>query len=470
MFRVDDRRLFCLIPVFFLFPEQAAAHAFPERLDPHMPFTWYLAGAAVAVILSFICAACSMRSVDTALHKSTFLVPSQLERTLHHGGRIFGVLALLALLIVGILGPQEHWERNLLPVTIWVYFWVMLLLGCALIGNVFSVINPLATLGRILAREPHGTITSAWPAAGFLLCFAWAELIWTHNTNPQALAILISAYMLLTMLAMRCFGAEAWLRHGEVFHVVFSLAGRMAPLSTSHQSGRKVLVLRPPGSGLFTGGPSDHGRVAVILILLAMVSFDGYSETLAWSSLSGGIMHVLFQLGVVSSLGYTTAGAMAKTLGLVSAIVLVSSAFLVAVGLVAFLERRALGEAVCAYAPSLVPIAIGYHLAHYFSYILIEGQLILSIASDPLGLGWNLFGTAGHTANILDLNMQVIWITALVGVVGGHVLGILTAQRIALRRAASPNEATIHHLPLVVLMVCYTVFSLWSLSQPILEH
>ena len=48
---------------------------------------------------------------------------------------------------------------------------------------------------------------------------------------------------------------------------------------------------------------------------------------------------------------------------------------------------------------SLVPIAFAYALAHYFSPPRLRRPERHRPASDPLGRGWDLFGTAGNAVN-----------------------------------------------------------------------
>ncbi len=118
---------------------------------------------------------------------------------------------------------------------------------------------------------------------------------------------------------------------------------------------------------------------------------------------------------------------------------------------------------------SLVPIAIAYHLAHYLSYLLIQGQAIIPLASDPLGFGWNLLGTADRAPDIGIVDAGFVWNTCVIAIVGGHIAAVLVAHVTALRVFGDARAATRSQYPLVALMVGYTMLSLWVLSQPIVE-
>ena len=118
---------------------------------------------------------------------------------------------------------------------------------------------------------------------------------------------------------------------------------------------------------------------------------------------------------------------------------------------------------------SLVPIAIAYHLAHYFTYLLIQGQLMIRLASDPLGLGLNLFGTARYRPDIGIMGARFAWYTAAIAIVLGHVIAVYVAHAVALREFRDRRAALRSQLPMLMLMAGYTVVSLWIIARPIVE-
>jgi hypothetical protein len=119
------------------------------------------------------------------------------------------------------------------------------------------------------------------------------------------------------------------------------------------------------------------------------------------------------------------------------------------------------------FAPTLVPIAIGYHVAHYLAYLLLAGQLVIPLASDPLGLGWNLFGTALYRFDIGIIDARTVWVVALATIVLGHVAAVHLAHRTALRAFGDDAATRRSQAIMLVLMVGYTMSSLWILAQPI---
>jgi hypothetical protein len=118
---------------------------------------------------------------------------------------------------------------------------------------------------------------------------------------------------------------------------------------------------------------------------------------------------------------------------------------------------------------SLVPIAAAYHLAHYFMYLLIQGQLMIRFASDPLGFGWNLFGTARYRPDIGIVGARFAWYTAVIAIVLGHIIAVYVAHVVALREFPDKRAALRSQIPMLVLMVGYTMVSLWIIAQPIVE-
>jgi hypothetical protein len=160
-----------------------------------------------------------------------------------------------------------------------------------------------------------------------------------------------------------------------------------------------------------------------------------------------------------------------KTVALVTGYALFVVVYLAVCLLVARWSGRGDGaiETARAHVLSLVPIAIAYHLAHYLSYLLVAGQLIIPLASDPFGLGWDLFGTAGYRIDITVIGTRQVWYLSVLAIVAGHVIAVLLAHATALHRAASGRHAIVGQVPMVALMVGYTMISLWILSQPIVD-
>ena len=128
-----------------------------------------------------------------------------------------------------------------------------------------------------------------------------------------------------------------------------------------------------------------------------------------------------------------------------------------------------LGLLAGAYVFSPVPIAIAYQVAHYYTYLLIQGQAIIALLSDPFGWGWDLFGTADYRINVNIIGADTVWYSQIALIVAGHVVALYLAHVAALRLMRDPKLAMRSQYPMLALMILYTVFSLWLLSQPIVR-
>jgi hypothetical protein len=117
-----------------------------------------------------------------------------------------------------------------------------------------------------------------------------------------------------------------------------------------------------------------------------------------------------------------------------------------------------------------VPIACGYHFAHYLPVFLVDVQYALRALSDPFGRGWDLFGTADlyvMTGFLSDASaVYRIWHTQVAIIVGAHVAAVYLAHVLALRLTTSTRAAARSQAPMLALMIGYTLFGLWLLATP----
>jgi uncharacterized membrane protein len=267
---------------------------------------------------------------------------------------------------------------------------------------------------------------------------------------------------------MFVFGREAWLRSGDVFAVYFGQLARLAPFEVQVKGGTACeWNLRPPAAGLLDSQPASPSAAAFVIVMLATVTFDGVRETPLWA----GLLARMSQPGEpVSDLLWSASA----TAGLL----LVPCIFaLVILGACALMARLTRGDARAAsaaelarlFVPTLLPIAFAYHVAHYLSYLLVAGQVVIPLASDPFGRGWDLFGTAHYRVAVGIVGARFAWYTSVLVIVLGHVLAMYLAHRLALERFSDRRTARRSQYPLAALMVAYTMLSLWILAQPIVD-
>ena len=118
---------------------------------------------------------------------------------------------------------------------------------------------------------------------------------------------------------------------------------------------------------------------------------------------------------------------------------------------------------------TLVPIAVAYHLAHYLSFLLMAIQYLIPLASDPLGLGWDLFDTARYIIKIGVVDARTVWYVSVTAIVIGHIAAVCLAHAMALRVFKDNQAALRSQYPMLALMVAYTMVSLWIIAQPIVN-
>lgn len=429
------------------------AHGLGGRTDLPLPLWLVLYGGAAVVIISF--AALSLlwprprwAGGDPGVAVD---VPRPVGRAVWLAARAIGVGLLVLLVATAVFGDRDP-ARNLAPTFIYITFWVGITFFCGLIGDVWRGLNPFDSLSRLLGRgvgNPHHRreppALGYWPAAAGLLGFLWLELVYPDRTEPGVVGLAVVVYLGAVLVATGVWG-RAWLRHGEGFTALFTILGYGGVLGRS-PDGR--LRLRVPFSGLATLVP-ERGLQALILVVLGSTSFDGLTRTQFWTDLSSDY----------TGLANTLLG----TAGMLWAIAVVAVIY---VGATRVMARMVPGEwdwteLGRVFAPSLVPIALAYSVAHYFSLFVLEGQSIVALASDPFGFGWDLFGTADNLVNFTLLSSNTIAYVQAGAIVAGHVAGVVVAHDRAL--ALFPGkDATRSQYPLLAAMVCYTVGGLFLL-------
>ena len=443
-----------------------AAHGFGERYDLPLPLWLYLVGAGATVALTFALLVRQRKAAHARAPIPTLVLPripgagaaGLLARLL--------VLALAALVVAaGLVGDQSP-VRNIAPAMVWAIWWVGMAYVSALAGDLWAHVNPLDTVFRFgerlwqraTGRAPRALLhyppaLGVWPAAALLLAFTWMELDWEGGEQPASLARAMLAYAAFTWLAMLLFGRAAWLGRGEVFAIVFGLLARFAPFELHHARWR----LRPFAAGLLTQRPAGMSQVALVMVMLASVSLDGLLETEPWQALVLAL----------------DAAAWAPRVALVAMPLLFLAVYLGCCVLIgrfaagAAGRRPALRDTAGLYALTLVPIAIAYHVAHYLSFLAMAAQYLIPLASDPLGLGWDLFGTRLYFIRMGIVDARMVWYVSLLAIVLGHVAAVWLAHRMSLRQFPNRSRAARSQYPMLALMVGYTLLSLWIIAQPI---
>jgi hypothetical protein len=461
----------------------ASAHGFGQRYDLPLPLSLYLYGTAAVVVVTFLVVCLFVRRVGSAHSYPRFnLLADPAGRVLAHPGfvlllKLASVILFLVTVAAGLIGNQNPY-LNIAPTMVWIVVWVGLAYISAFVGDLWALINPWRTVfewaealyGRIAGRRElfhrlrYPETLGVWPAIVLLLAFSWIELVYPTPAAPAQIAWFAVGYSILTWAGMATFGSETWLRHGEVFSVVFATFARFAP--TYARAGRRPeLSLRPFGAGLIDSGRASPSMTAFVLLLLSTVLYDGLLNTPEWSNLENAIGAHLRELREFEPIAIRTVGLIAFWLLFLGAYVAVSAMMSAAAG-----ARHSTREIAQSFVFTLIPIAIGYHLAHYLVFLLIQGQYIVPLISDPFGRGWNLFGTAGYRVDIGIVGARFAWYAAVTAIVVGHVAAVYLAHVVAMRLFEPRGAALRSQVPLTALMVVYTFVSLSILAEPIVER
>lgn len=466
-----------LVATTVLAASRAQAHAFGARYDLPLPLELYLAAAGLAVAASFIVALLVLRAGHTRPLHLDISVPPKVGRALSTVLGIVGVLGLAVLLGAAFSGPQEA-VRNFATIWVWVIWWVGFLLFSALIVGLWPQLDPFRRIAEFsvwgAGRPWTGNPANLPSAVGLLapaglLAIAWIELVSDWSEDPHAMGLLVIAYLVVALLGGLAFGQQ-WFRVADPLSRIFAVLGRVAPLTVvSHTT----LRVRPPGEGLLDRPEPIRGEVTLVTGLIGIVLFDGLSETPVWAAV---LDYVSDSQALRSPLLWLRAqGAdliqVIRTIGLLVTVACFYGAYWFLIVLIRALagDRFTTGQLARAFVGTLLPIAVAYHLSHYVSYLLIAGQLIFPAASDPFGLGWDLFGTRNWSIDISVIGAKQVWWIAFTALIAGHALSVLVAHRRALQIFKDARHAALSQIPMTIAMVGLTVLSLWILSQPITE-
>jgi hypothetical protein len=432
----------------------AWAHGIGGRVDLPVPRWLFIYGAAAAVVVSFVALIFLWRSPKLEGQPRQRPLPEPLQRILTGPipdviVRALSVLVFVVVTVAALAGSNSA-RLNLAPVFVLVWFWVGLAMAHVLLGNLWATLSPWDTLARALDLgsrpvRPYPKAWGKWPATILLLAFVWMELVYPNPSSPRSLGVAIVVYTAITLTGMTVFGREAWNRGGEAFAVYFELLSRIAPL-TRDETGR--VVVRPLLGGLPSLRP-EPGLVPFVVSLIGTTTYDGFARSSLWVD----------RVRSLSQSGQVVAG----TIGLLAMVGLVAGAYAISMGAAAAVAKADWRPLSVKFVHTLVPIAFAYVLAHYFSLLVLEGQLGVAVASDPLGSGLDLFGTASWAANLALVSATTIWYVQVAAIVGGHVGGVILAHD----RAVSlfqPPKATRTQYALLGVMVLFTVGGLIILS------
>jgi hypothetical protein len=328
---------------------------------------------------------------------------------------------------------------------VYVLVWVGVVPLSVLLGPVWRRLNPLRRLhsgiNRLARLDPAEGARPLppglgwWPAAAGILAFSWLELVYPEATALVTLRVLLGLYAAVQLVGSLAYGAR-WFDRADPLEAWSTLFGRLSPLGRRDDG---ALVLRSPLDGL-AGLPVAPGLAATVVVMLGSTTYDGVAAWSRWVELEQSAPIPRLLIGTLGLLG---------TVALVG---LLYAGCTMLAGLVAGVGVRGLpGQ----FAHSVVPVALGYLVAHYYSFLAYEGPRGIALLSDPLGTGANWLGTGRLVPSTALIAPGVVANVQVLAIVAGHLCGVVLAHdravRLFPRRSALPGQ-----LPLLVLMVALT--------------
>ncbi|WP_232343096.1 hypothetical protein [Halosimplex litoreum] len=404
----------------------------------------------------------SARAAD-ATGRRVVTVPASLVGPLAAAARIAFLALFVGALAHGLLGRQVAAE-NLATLVVWPLVLKGSGLLAVLVGSPWRVLSPWETLydglvaleGREIALAgSYPERLGAWPAVvGFVLGVGVLENLTVATRSPSLTVAVAAAYAVAMLAGSVAFGRE-WFARADALTVLFDLLGRVAPLSARRTAdGSLAVAVRPPWRGV-TRTLGGRSLVAFVVAAVYTVSFDGFTATgtyrslldFARETLGVGVASVALYVSglLVFLVSFALAAAVAERLG--------------AGGSVAGVDRRA---AATAFGATVLPIAAAYEVAHNYPFVATNLGATVAVARD-LALG-----VAGDPIRPLAaLSVELFWLSQVALVVAGHLVAVVAAHRVATRRYGEGGAARRGHAPFVLVMVGYTVLSLWIVSRPL---
>ncbi|QZY28454.1 hypothetical protein [Nocardioides coralli] len=434
--------------------ERTLAHGLGGQQDLPIPAELAIAGAVAALVVSFTVLAVAWRKPRYDATTSGRPAPDWLARLVDHPAYAIALRAI-GVLFLGWFGLAAIFGRDLLtnPVfgMFYVWWWVGLVPLSVLLGPVWRAISPVRTINDVFARlsgsDParglyrYPTWLGHWPAALGLFSFVWMELVYPFGTELGPVRLWVAVYVAAMLVGGALFGTTFFER-ADPFEVYSSLCAKLSPWG--RREGR--LVVRSPLANLDTLEPQP-GIVAVVGVLLGSTAFDSFRDSLAWirftqdTSVSTYLLNNLALLAFCAAVALIIAGASVATR----------------------VEAAGRWELPGLLAHSVVPIIVGYIVAHYVNYLLEVGWDTLVLASDPLGTGADWLGTADlDRITWLSYNPTLLASIKVLAVVVGHVVAVVAAHDRSIKVLPEKHQLT-GQLPMLFAMISFTVGGLYLL-------
>ncbi len=465
--KCKQKRFLSSLGLFVAVAGPVYAHAAEQGFILLLPTDVYATAGTLAVVASMLLTGLLKPGAVSKLFTPRDVGPSLRRIGLNKISEVVAAVSFAMLIYIGFFGPTDP-QANLLPLALWTLWWMLAFVIQAAVFDIWKWINPFVALSRFLQPDGPGVIQfpkslSIWPAVIVFICFNGFVLADTAPNDPDRLAAIALGYWAFTTIGMTLFGRDPWLRQVECFTVLFDILGKMRAISWRD---RKKIGL--PGWQTFDWPELDLSHATFILVILASGSFDGLYETFWWLSQMG--VNPLEYPGRTAMFWKTVTGYGVAIAALTTLFAVSLWVGAIAVGAGKRKQLPPFQSVFTQFSIALLPIAIGYHFAHYFVTFLVQVQYVVATIADPLAAGWNLFGLGSTRVKVgflaVPQTVKIIWITQAGIVVLSHILAVLIGHKVAEMLFSDRREIVRTQLGLSLLMVVYTIFGLWLLASP----
>ncbi len=437
--------------------------------------------------------------------------------------RMITVVFFVLIVAAGLWGNQNP-AQNIAPILTWTIWWGLLIVLILFAGKAWCYVCPWDALAEwseklSLWRKIDDGLSLGWKwpkvirnisiATILFVGLTWIELGFGVTMRPRVTAYLAIAMLLMAVGSALLFDRKSFCRYGCLVGRVSGLYALFASVEVRPRNPRTCTAcrgkecvtgsetaygcptflypgklatntyciqcmecvqacpehnlsvnLRPWGADLVVDGKPRTDEAYLALLMLAITGFHGLTMTPVWQQMidairtAGGVGRIL---GFSAGMGILMLAPVAAYAALV--------ALSVCLGRGRARQTLRYRDYFIRYAYALLPIALFYHIAHNSEHLLMEGPKALAILSDPLGWGWNVLGTAGWVIPPM-ISLDKLWIIQVFLVLVGHVYSLWIAQRTSLRLFGDARAAFRSQLPMLGAMICFSVFSLWLLKQP----
>ena len=418
------------------------AHGVGRVYESPIPVSLYLVAAAATVIVSFVIQA--LRPGDRP-QRPRVIGGERIAGAVLSGVRIY-LLVVFGLILVLALVYTDQGGLNIPALMFWVALVITSIVLCCLVDGLWPAASPVETIDGLLRSEEawddSGRRVPVWLPPFLIYLLFWFELVSGRGFDSVWILGFVLAYLIYVISVKPVFGRN--LQNAEPLGILLGFAQRLAPFRL--EDGR--LAYRGFVNGLDENEPMPTGLFAAVFVLLASTTLDNLRETSQWFDL-------------LDAAGLESANdLLVESVALVALTIPFALPFFLAVSTSPRgpnRERDLMTVARC-FGWSLIPIGIAYVLAHNITLLIVGFPSLVNQLTENFGM--RPFG--GYTPS-----PALAWTLEIGLIVGGHIVGVVAAQRAAVRLAGSHRAALRSHAALTVLMSLYTVSTLWLLSLPL---